>query len=66
MIAVLIKTSKRTGIPDVVGVATQRADVETFLAGLEEDNASGRVEVWTVGKSEPDAVVYNLAEWGSE
>lgn len=61
MIAILIKTDRHSGLPEVIGVRTQRADVETWLANLGSD--SGRVEVWAAGKSEPDAVVYTLEEW---
>lgn len=61
MIAILIRTNRHSGLPEVIGVRTQRADVETWLANLGSD--SGRVEVWTAGKSEPDAVVHSLEEW---
>lgn len=66
MIAILIETSKKTGIQEIAGVATQRADVETYLAKIEEENINGHVEFWTSGKSEPDEVVSSLEEWGSD
>lgn len=61
MIAILIKTDRRSGLPDIVGVRTQRADVETWLADL--GNESGRVEIWSAMQSEPDAVFHSLEEW---
>ena len=64
MIAICIKTNRRTGDPEIVGVRTQRADIETWLAELGSD--SGRVEVWSPHKTEPDAVFHSLEEWSKE
>ena len=61
MIAILIQTNRRSGIPEIVGVRAQCADVETWLAG--SGTESVRVEIWSADKTEPDGVFCSLEEW---
>ena len=64
MIAICIKTNRHSGAAEIVGVRTQRADIETWLAELGSD--SGHVEIWNTNELEPEAVFYSLEEWGKE
>jgi hypothetical protein len=46
VIAILIKTDRHTGVPDISGVATDPDAVTEFLEGAGKQNTSVRVELW--------------------